>query len=77
MNRQEIMYLSQPEYDWYGLEKGWNTNVIYQDEMSKKTLYFHSPDGVGRIWHDTLKEMYEFVFEPSASIVIVRKKEYR
>jgi hypothetical protein len=73
MNKK-VMFLTTDEYDWYGEDKGWDTEVIYQDEMGSKTDYFYSPDGIGRIWHDTLKEMYDYVFLPTTPIIVVRQK---
>lgn len=71
---KKVMFLTTDEYDWYGMDKGWDTEVIYQDEMGSKTDYFYSPDGVGRIWHDTLKEMYDYVFVVGTPIIVVRRK---
>ena len=68
------MYLTEPEYDWYGQDVGWKTNTIYRDEFGSMPFsYFYSPDGVGRVWHNTLEEIYEYVFLPNTPIVIVRK----
>lgn len=74
MATKKIMYLTTQDYDFYGEEKGWDTEVIYQDEMGSKTDYFYSPDGIGRIWHDTLKEMYDYVFVVGTPIIVVRQK---
>jgi len=73
MNKK-VMFLTTDEYDRYGEDKGWDTEVIYQDEMGSKTDYFYSPDGIGRIWHDTLKEMYDYVFVVGTPIIVVRQK---
>lgn len=69
------LYLTTDEYNWYGEEKGWDTEVIYKDEMSgcEPFGYFYSPDGVGRIWHN-LDDLYKYVFGESIPIIIVRKK---
>ena len=37
----------------------YRTNVIYAELDEGQWLYFHSPDGVGRIYHDTLEEAKE------------------
>lgn len=43
----------------------YRTNVIYAEldvhavTGEEHWLYFHSPDGVGRIYHDTVKEAKE------------------
>ena len=70
------MYLTEPEYDWYGQDKGWDTYTIYKDEFGSMSFsYFYSPDGIGRIWHNTLKEMYDYVFPTTTPIIVVRRKE--
>lgn len=70
------LYLTKDEYDWYGEEVGWNTLIIYKDETGgfEPFNYFYSPDGVGRIWLNTLDEMYK-IFDETAKIVIVKRKE--
>ena len=73
MNTQ-VIHLTTDEYEWYGEEKGWRTDVIYKDEMGTPTDYFYSPDGIGRVWHDTIEEMYEYVFLPNTPIIVVRQK---
>lgn len=75
MATKKIMYLTAQDYDFYGEEKGWDTEVIYKDEMGSATDYFYSPDGLGRIWYDTLQEMYDFVFQPDTPIIVVRNKK--
>lgn len=37
----------------------YRTDVIYCEQDGRVWLYFHSPDGVGRIYHDTLAEAKE------------------
>jgi hypothetical protein len=72
--RKQTIKLTEEQYDWYGEDVGWRTDVIYQDEMGSITNYFYSPDSIGRIWHDTLKEMYDYVFLPDTPIIVVRRK---
>lgn len=68
------LYLTAEEYDWYGEEVGWNTEVIYKDETGSMPFdYFYSPDGTGRVWHSTLKEMYDYVFVVETPIIVVRQ----
>ena len=68
------IYLTTEQYDWYGQDVGWDTNIIYRDEMSMPFDYFYSPDGVGRVWVNTLQELHESVFLETAKILVVRKK---
>jgi len=37
----------------------WDTDRIYTYEENGQWFYFFSPDGVGRIWYDTLAETKE------------------
>jgi hypothetical protein len=56
------LYLTSEEFEWRGMEKlGWQVGVIYQDEMAidDDTWYFYSPDGIGRVWYDTLEQMLD------------------
>jgi hypothetical protein len=73
MNKK-VMFLTTDEYDWYGEDKGWDTEVIYKDEMGMPFDYFYSPDGIGRIWHNTLQEIYDNVFVVGTPIIVVRQK---
>lgn len=69
------IYLTTEQYDWYGQDVGWDTNIIYKDEMSMPFDYFYSPDGEGRVWVDTLQELHDNVFLETTPILVVRKKK--
>jgi hypothetical protein len=74
---KSTIYLTDSDYEWRGMEEGWRTDVIYQDEMGKTTDYFYSPDGVGCVWVDTLEELLAtcYDYNENSPIVIVRRKE--
>jgi hypothetical protein len=53
-----VLYLTPDEFENRGTGKGWKLDTAYESEMEKgKTSYFFSPDGVGRVWFDTLDEL--------------------
>jgi hypothetical protein len=75
--KKSVMYLTHADYEWRGMEEGWRTDVIYQDEMGKTTDYFYSPDGVGCVWVDTLEELLanSYDYDENTPIVILRPEE--
>jgi hypothetical protein len=75
--KKSVMYLTSEDYEWRGMEEGWRTDVIYQDEMGKTTDFFYSLDGVGCVWVDTLEELLEnsYDYDENTPIIILRPEE--
>jgi hypothetical protein len=67
------LFLTENEFDWFGEENGWATDIIYKDETTNKTDYFYSPDGIGRIWL-SLEEIVNDCYEIDENSPIVKIK---